>query len=235
MPKILIVDDERHIIELISVLLEDMEDFEIIKAYDGDEALEMVVKHHPELVLLDYMMPKKNGLEVLKEIKAQFKECYVVIMTGKGSEKVAVELMKAGASDYLPKPFKADELIEVVESVLKFRMTELERRTLESAGPSITTYRRMVTGYNENIVHQGKTYHIQTEDYGAEQGVVKSFIYESGMIVSSREIDYSRFNDRTNLSQIVSTVVKRLHHQMVEDLLIGKFEQNGRVVEPSPH
>jgi len=234
MPKILVVDDERHIIELISVLLEDFEDFEILKAYDGDEALEIMQKHQPELILLDYMMPKKNGLEVLKEIKSKFKNCYVIIMTGKGSEKVAVELMKAGASDYLPKPFKADELIEVVESVLKFRMTELERRTQDALRPSITTYRRMVTGYNENIVHQGKTYHIQTEDYGADQGIVKSLIYESGMIVSTREINYSRFNDRPNLSQIVSTVVKRLHHEMVEDLLTGKFEKDHRAVESTP-
>lgn len=233
MPKILVVDDERHIIELISVLLEDFDDFEILKAFDGDEALDMVQKHHPELVLLDYMMPKKNGLEVLKEIKNEFSDCYVIIMTGKGSEKVAVELMKAGASDYLPKPFKADELIEVVESVLKFRMTEMERRTDETGRPSITTYRRMVTGYNENIVHMGKTYHIQTEDYGADQGIVKSFIYESGMIISSREIDYSRFLDRPNLGQIVSTVVKRLHHEMVEDLLVGKFEQNHNTVKTS--
>jgi DNA-binding response OmpR family regulator len=224
MPRILLVDDEKHIIELISVLLEDFEDFEILKAYDGDEALEMVKKFKPELVVLDYMMPKKNGLEVLKEIKKNFKDTYVIIMTGKGSEKVAIELMKAGASDYLPKPFKADELIDVIESVLKFRMTEMERRT-ESSKPALATSRRMVTGYNENVVYTGKTYHIQTEDYGIEQSTVMSLIYESGRIVGKREINYKRFLDRPNLSQIVSTVVKRLHHEMVEDLLVGKFEK----------
>lgn len=225
MPRILLVDDEKHIIELISVLLEDFEDFEILKAYDGEEALEMVQKYLPELILLDYMMPKKNGLEVLREIKRDYPDCYVIIMTGKGSEKVAVELMKAGASDYLPKPFKADELIEVVDSVLKFRMTEMERRSESSLKPKLSTIRRMVTGYNENVVHKGKTYHIQTEDYGIEQANVIALIYESGKIVAKREINYQRFINRPNLSQIVSTVVKRLHHEMVENLLIGKFEK----------
>lgn len=230
MPKILIVDDEKHIIELISVLLEDFEDFEILKAYDGDEAIEIVSKHKPEIVLLDYMMPKKNGLEVLQEIKKGFKNCYVIIMTGKGSEKVAVELMKAGASDYLPKPFKADELIEVVESVLKLRMTEMEKRELATSKPNLSTTRRMVTGYNENVVYGDKTFHIQTEDYGIEQGIVASLIYTSGMIVAKREINYKRFLDRPNLTQIVSTVVKRLHHEMVEDLLIGKYDKDKQSV-----
>jgi len=218
MARILLVDDEKHIIELISVLLEDFEDFEILKAYNGDEALELVKEHRPELVLLDYMMPKKNGLEVLKEIKKDFKDCYVIIMTGKGSEKVAVELMKAGASDYLPKPFKADELIDVVESVLKFRMTELERRSETDFKPTIATARRMVTGYNENVVHQGKTFHIQTEDYGIEQAAVTSLIYQDGAIMAKREINYGRFLERPNLGQIVSTVVKRLHHDIINSI-----------------
>lgn len=231
MPRILLVDDEKHIIELISVLLEDIEDFEILKAYDGDEALELVGRFKPELVLLDYMMPRKNGLEVLKEIKKHHKDTYVIIMTGKGSEKVAVELMKAGASDYLPKPFKADELIDVVESVLKFRMTEMERRVDATVKPTLATSKRMVTGYNENVVFQGRTYHIQTEDYGMEQALVTSLVYESGRIVTKREINYQRFLDRPNLNQIVSTVVKRLHHEMVEDLLVGKFEKTEAISE----
>ena len=82
--KILIIDDEKHIVELVTVLLEDNEDYELFKAYDGEEGLVAVERDRPDLVLLDYMMPRMNGLEVLKEIKKHWPATYVIIMTGKG-------------------------------------------------------------------------------------------------------------------------------------------------------
>ena len=64
-------------------------------------------KENPQLVLLDYMLPGMDGMRVLRTIRKSFPETYVVMLTGRGSEEIAVELMKAGASDYILKPLKA--------------------------------------------------------------------------------------------------------------------------------
>jgi signal transduction histidine kinase len=90
----------------------------------------MVAALTPELVLLDYMMPEMNGLSVLQQIKSRFPDTYVVMFTGKGSEEVAVELMKNGASEYILKPFNNANLVERLDNVLRIREIELHNREL---------------------------------------------------------------------------------------------------------
>ncbi len=127
--KILVVDDDRLIVKLTVLLLKKW-GFEVFSAGDGEQCLNMVEKHRPALVLLDYMMPVMNGLEALKRIRAQYPETAVIMFTGKGSEEVAVELMLAGAADYIRKPFVNGNLRERIEAVLATRKVELENREL---------------------------------------------------------------------------------------------------------
>ncbi len=123
--KILIVDDEELIVKLTGLLLE-KRGFEVLAASDGEQCLQMVAKHHPALVLLDYMMPLMNGLDTLKQIKSCYPDISVVMFTGKGNEDVAVELMRAGAADYLRKPFANKSLVERIDTVLSIRQVEME-------------------------------------------------------------------------------------------------------------
>lgn len=127
--KIIIADDEEAIVELAGLLLK-RHGFEVFSARNGQDCLEMVAKHRPALVLLDYMMPVMDGFEALKRIRSQFPDTYVVIFTGKGSEEVAVDLMKAGAADYLCKPFASHSLKERIDAVLSLRKIEIENREL---------------------------------------------------------------------------------------------------------
>jgi hypothetical protein len=127
--KILITDDEQVIVELTSLLLK-KRGFEVLTAHNGLECLEVVKQQQPAVVLLDYMMPVMNGLDALKKIHADFPDSYVVMFTGKGSEEVAVQLMKAGAADYLQKPFSNQNLLERIDSVLSIRQVEIENRQL---------------------------------------------------------------------------------------------------------
>ncbi len=127
--KILITDDEQVIVELTSLLLK-KRGFEILTAQNGQECLEIVSQHQPAVILLDYMMPVMNGLDALKVIRANYPDCYVVMFTGKGSEEVAVQLMKAGAADYLQKPFSNQNLLDRIDSVLSVRQVEIENRQL---------------------------------------------------------------------------------------------------------
>ena len=127
--KILIVDDEKIIVELASLLLK-KRGFEVFTASNGQECLEQVAKYQPAVVLLDYMMPVLNGLDTLKEITQYHPGTYVIMFTGKGSEDTAVEVMKAGAADYLQKPFAQNSLQERVDAVLSRRRLDLQNKAL---------------------------------------------------------------------------------------------------------
>ncbi|MBJ6723213.1 response regulator [Geomesophilobacter sediminis] len=129
--RILIVDDERIILDLTGIILKNR-GYQVITAQSAADGLKLIATEHPELVLLDYMMPNMDGLTALKEIKRHHPDTYVIMFTGKGSEEIAVELMKAGASDYILKPFNNQDLVERIESVLKLRAVEMQNRALLS-------------------------------------------------------------------------------------------------------
>jgi signal transduction histidine kinase len=127
--KILVVDDEKMILDLASLVLESR-GYQAIRAQNGKTALKLVEEERPSLVLLDYMLPGMDGMTVLRKIRKKFPETYVVMLTGKGSEELAVELMKAGASDYILKPFKSGNLLERIGNVLRIRRIELNNLEL---------------------------------------------------------------------------------------------------------
>ncbi|RII26730.1 MAG: hybrid sensor histidine kinase/response regulator [Geobacter sp.] len=126
---ILIIDDEKVILDLTSIILRNR-GYQVLTAQDAITGLEIAEVHRPKLVLLDYMMPGMDGLTALREIRRRFPDTYVIMFTGKGNEEIAVELMKAGASDYLLKPFNNQDLAERIENVLHIREIEINNREL---------------------------------------------------------------------------------------------------------
>jgi len=126
---ILIVDDEMINLDLTARVFRNR-GFRVLTAAKALDALVLVKENNPEIAVLDYMMPEMNGFSALTEIKQQFPDTYVIILTGRGSERIAVELMKAGASDYIVKPFLNQDLVERVEKVLKVREIEIRNREL---------------------------------------------------------------------------------------------------------
>ncbi len=126
---ILIIDDEKVILDLTSIILRNR-GYLVFTAADASNGLDIIVKHKPQLVLLDYMMPGMDGMSTLKEIRGRFPDTYVIMFTGKGNEELAVELMKSGASDYVLKPFNNQDLAERIENVLRIREVEISNRQL---------------------------------------------------------------------------------------------------------
>ena len=122
MPTVLIVDDEQHIRLLIEQTLAELEDegVQLLTAADGEEALEFVGIHRPELVFLDVMMPKKNGFEVCDAIKHErgLASTKVVLLTAKGQAVDREAGMAAGADRYVTKPFDPDELLAMARQLL---------------------------------------------------------------------------------------------------------------------
>ncbi|MCR5661503.1 MAG: response regulator [bacterium] len=118
--KILIADDEPFILELIAVSLEGMP-YEIIHASDGEEALRIIWEEHPDLVILDVMMPRKDGLEICRMIKAdpQLSATPVILLSAKGNEENVKQGEEAGAMMYICKPFSPKQLLSVLNGLLK--------------------------------------------------------------------------------------------------------------------
>lgn len=120
--KILIVDDEPHIRMLIEQTLEELEDegVELLTASNGQEALAMIQAEHPQLVLLDVMMPLMNGYEVCDAVKsdAALQDIYIVMLTAKGQEVDRAKGETMGADVYMTKPFDPDEILEKSQQVL---------------------------------------------------------------------------------------------------------------------
>ncbi len=116
--KILVADDDPLIVKMIEITLR-KENYEISVARDGEEAINKIKEIKPHLIFLDYIMPKLNGLEVLKWVKRNYPEIIVIMITAYGSEILAVDLMKAGADDYIKKPFSVKNIIKVCENSFK--------------------------------------------------------------------------------------------------------------------
>ena len=125
--KVLIVDDDKEIAKLVSVLLA-TEGYETSEAMTGGEALRKVAAEQPELVLLDLQLPDLSGEKVLEKIKKDHEDTGVVIITGFGGERVAVELMRAGAIDFISKPLDREMLLSTVRNALKIRDDRVEER-----------------------------------------------------------------------------------------------------------
>jgi DNA-binding response OmpR family regulator len=129
--RVLVVDDEPDVLLLCRVNLE-FEGYDVVEAHDGIEALEQVRATNPDIVLLDVMMPRKDGWQVLAEIKADpdLKDIPVVMLTAKVQESDQIRGWSTGAADYITKPFSPLSLSQVLESVLSEGL-EGERRRRE--------------------------------------------------------------------------------------------------------
>lgn len=141
MAKILVVDDEPSIRQLIVFTLRE-EGHELVEAVDGEQAVDLIEEHEPDLVVLDVMMPKLDGWGVMRELKRRGlkRSTRVLLLTAKTAESDFLNGWKLGVDEYLTKPFDPDVLAETVyetltmtnEQIQQKRMEELEKSNLLS-------------------------------------------------------------------------------------------------------
>ena len=119
--KILIVDDEPHIITALEFLMQ-QQGFEIAKAYNGEEALGILDSFHPDVVVLDVMMPGMDGFELAKMIrtKPQFEDSRIIFLTAKGTDEDKEKGYVNGGDVYIPKPFDNNHLITTINEVIAY-------------------------------------------------------------------------------------------------------------------
>jgi DNA-binding response OmpR family regulator len=115
--RLLVVDDEARILNFLKSNLSTL-GYEIITARNGVEAVEQFHASHPDLILLDILMPKMDGFEVLKEVRS-FSSVPVIFLSAKGNEQERIRGLDLGADDYIAKPFSPGELVSRIEAVMR--------------------------------------------------------------------------------------------------------------------
>jgi two-component system alkaline phosphatase synthesis response regulator PhoP len=118
--KILLADDEPDILEIVSYNLT-AEGYEVVCARNGNEAISLAKEHLPSMIILDIMMPGKNGIEVCKllRLQPQFKDTVIIFMTALGDEGTEIKGLESGADDYITKPVSPKVLISKVNSLFR--------------------------------------------------------------------------------------------------------------------
>jgi len=127
--RILVVDDEERILNFLSTKLK-ASGYEVLTAPNGVKGLEQVQAQEPDLVVLDLLMPKMDGLEMLKQLRT-FSPVPVIILTAKGADTDRIKGLQLGADDYLPKPFNPDELVARIEAIKRRLEPDERRKTAE--------------------------------------------------------------------------------------------------------
>lgn len=145
MDTILVVDDEPSIVEVVSLYLS-REGFRVLTAGDGERALQLARREKPDLIVLDIMLPYRNGLEITRELRAE-RQVPIILLTARSDEADRIVGLEIGADDYIVKPFSPREVVARVKAVLRrsVRQQESERpQSVTSGSMSIVPSERVV-------------------------------------------------------------------------------------------
>lgn len=161
--RILLVDDDEKLRRLLKEYLEGYE-FQVFTLADGEAVLNSIRKESPELVILDVMLPKKDGLEVLKEIRA-VSRVPVIMLTAKGEEADRVVGLELGADDYLPKPFSPRELLARIKAVLRRLEPGVKATAGGSEGLRVEAGNLVLDKARQILLMEGKEIPLSSTEY----------------------------------------------------------------------
>lgn len=210
--KILIVDDEEDILEIIRYNLE-KEGYLIETALNGEEALRKAAYFKPELIILDIMMPRKNGMETLKDIRANdsMKDTLVLFLTALGNERAEIDGLNLGADDYVVKPIKPKLLISRVNALLR-RVSKEEETAPVRVGDMIIDRERFLINYKGDDISLAKKEFELLALLASRPGKVflrheiLNRVWGSDVIVGDRTIDVHIRKIRQKTGDIIATV-----------------------------
>lgn len=180
MPKhILLVEDDIEISDLLSTLLGN-EGFDVTQTYDGEEGEELALKGLFDVIILDIMLPKKNGLEVLRDIRSKIKTP-ILMLTAKGEDIDRIIGFEIGADDYLPKPFNPRELIARINALLRRVQLDSEPSREEK---NIELGKLIVKTKSREVLIDHSTIELTTTEYE----VLIALIRKKNEIISKAEL-----------------------------------------------
>jgi two-component system alkaline phosphatase synthesis response regulator PhoP len=211
--KILIADDENDILEIISFNLQG-EGYEVFTAKNGEEAIDSAKKNKPDLIILDVMMPRKNGFEVCNILRLQpdFKDTLIIFLTALNDDNTEIKGLETGADDYITKPISPKVLISRVNALFR-RITKEETGIIQIGELLIDREKYHVTYRNEQIILARKEFELLALLTSKPQKVflrneILSQVWGSDVIVGDRTIDVHIRKIRQKLGDDCITTVK---------------------------
>ena len=156
--KILVIDDEEHILELLKFNLE-LSGFDVCVSTEANQTIELIGREKPDLLLLDWMLPKISGIDILKKIR-QDEDIYdlpVIMLTAKNMEDDKIQGLNVGADDYITKPFSIKELMARINTVLRrYRISDKSQPVIEAGDIVLNTdqYKLTVDGLKVDLTRK---------------------------------------------------------------------------------
>jgi two-component system alkaline phosphatase synthesis response regulator PhoP len=177
MKKILIIEDEKDLVTGLKFNLE-ARDYEVSTAYDGEAGYGKALDEHPDLVILDLMLPKLNGFEVCKRLKKEVPEIPIIMLTAKSQESEIVTGLELGADDYITKPFSVLELVARIKTVLR-------RVQPVTSEPEVHQFGDLEINFKRYVAHKkDKSLKLSPREFE----ILQYFVKKRGEIISRDEL-----------------------------------------------
>lgn len=193
--KILIADDDPDIVEFIQYNLE-KNDYDVITASNGKEAISIAIEEKPDLILLDIMMPEADGVEVCSDLRSlpEFQDTLIVFFTARGEDYSKIAGFEVGADDYITKPIKPRILIAKINALLKRIKTKEENPIIHFNSISIDQNRRIVIVNSEEIFLPKKEFEIllllaKKPNFVFDREKIYRAVWGTNVFVGNRTID----------------------------------------------
>jgi DNA-binding NtrC family response regulator len=134
--KILIVDDELDMLELLELIILDKTSYRVSTTNNPLEAIQLLDENAFDLVITDLRMPAMGGIELIREVRGKYPDLPVIVITAYGSSESAEEAVRAGAYDYITKPFRKEHILISIERAMEWRRMKMELAALKNPSPA---------------------------------------------------------------------------------------------------
>jgi DNA-binding response OmpR family regulator len=204
---ILVVDDDRKMVDLIRLYLE-KDEYHVLVAYDGKQALEIARRSHPALIILDLMLPKVDGLDVCRILRAE-SQVPIIMLTARTTEEDKLTGLDMGADDYIVKPFSPRELMARMRAVLRRVADESQ------SGPSLLSYGDLeVDFFRRDVTVLGKPVHLTPKEFR----LLELLIRQPGRVFSRLDLLEGAFGyEYAGLERTVDVHIMNLRKKVEPD------------------
>lgn len=208
MYNILVVDDDREIVKAIEIYLT-KEGYNILKAYDGEEALKLMKENEIHLVILDIMMPSKDGIETLAEIR-KTKTIPVIMLSAKSEDYDKIEGLNTGADDYVTKPFNPLELIARVNSCIR-RYVNFGNLNFQEQNKVLKTGGLELYDETKQVIADGKEIKLTATEYN----ILKFLLENKGKVYSISQIYENVWNEESyGAENIIAVHIRHIREKI---------------------